>query len=133
MSSAGAVCASFTRFAPGGPRSYADNNDRATKKLEVVGGSHDDAPDSKLTPSLISVLGLRLLWALRRHDDRWGDLLSNTDAAARSFEAVQLGEENLPRRRWQRGASGSRPLPGSTRSTSSYVSGSVARTNLPSM
>ncbi len=89
------------------------------------------AINCRWTPSLISVLGLRL-WvcplACRLHDDRWGDLLLNTDAAARSFEAVQLGEENLSR--WQQGASGSRPLPGSL-STSSCVLGSAIekRTN----
>jgi hypothetical protein len=78
------------------------------------------------TPSLISVLGLRL-WVCPRtrrlHDDRWGALPPNTDAAARSFEADQL-EEVLPR--WQQGAPRSRPLP-ATLPGSSYVWGSATK------
>jgi hypothetical protein len=50
------------------------------------------------------------------------------DAAARSFEAAQLGEENPPR--WQQENAGSRPLPGDA--ISSFVLGSAKkRTNLP--
>jgi hypothetical protein len=66
----------------------------------------------------------------RLHDDRWGVLPFNTDAAARSFEAARLGEENLPR--WQQGDPRSQPLPNNGRSTSSYVLGSAisARTFL---
>ena len=103
---------------------------RAGCRAQASDGSH--ATSGRWTPSLISVLGLRL-WvcplARQLHDDRWGVLPSNTDAAARSFEAAQLEEENLPR--WQRGAPRSWPLPGNL-STSSYVSGSAKkRTNLP--
>jgi hypothetical protein len=95
-------------------------------------GSH--VTGCRRTPSLISVLGLRL-WRVcpltrRLHDDRWGVLPFNTDAAARSFEAARLGEENLPR--WQQGDPRSQPLPNNGRSTSSYVLGSAisARTFL---
>ena len=88
-------------------------------------GDGSRAMSCRWTPSLISVLGLRSLQeeACRLHDDRWGVLASNTNAAARSFEAVQL-EETLPR--WQQGAPRSRPLP-ATLSSSSYVLGSAMK------
>src|SRR5215204_2790541 len=71
----------------GGARSLA-NAFRMTKKV----GDISRPPSAESTPSLISVLGLRSLRARRRHDDRWGDLALNIDAAARSFGAVQLQE-----------------------------------------
>ena len=71
----------------GGARSLA-NAFRMTKKV----GDISRPPSAESTPSLISVLGLRSLRARRRHDDRWGDLALNIDAAARSFRAVQLQE-----------------------------------------
>jgi hypothetical protein len=90
----------------GGARSLA-NAFRMTKKV----GDISRPPSAESTPNLISVLGLRSLRARRRHDDRWGDLALNIDAAARSFRAVQLQEGNPPR--WQREPYRSRPLPGS--------------------
>jgi hypothetical protein len=52
---------------------------------------------SEVISSLISVLGLRLCCACRLHDDRWGALLLNVDAAARSFLTLSNPETN-PRR-----------------------------------
>src|SRR5215207_2132259 len=112
--------------------SVGGSRPRARVGCQTKSSDGSRAISGRWTPSLISVLGLRL-WvcplARQLHDDRWGVLPSNTDAAARSFEAVQLGEENLSR--WQQGAPGSRPLP-NTRSSSSCVLGSAKkRTNLP--
>jgi hypothetical protein len=110
----------------GGARSLAN----AFRKRKKVGGDGWPTPSTKLTPSLISVLGLRSLRARRRHDDRWGDLALNMDAAARSFRAVQFEEGDLLR--WQREPYRSRPLPGSC-STSSLPLGFARGTKMPSL
>lgn len=124
MSNADAVCTDSTRCLPGGSRLV--NAARRTKKLV---GDGLCATSAKLTPCLISVLGLRssmLCWARRLHDDRWGDLLLKMDAAARSFRAVQLGREVLL---VAAGDSRNQPLPSSF-STSSLSLGFAWRTNL---
>src|SRR5215207_11443450 len=71
----------------GGARSLANAFPKTKKVDDVL-----RAPSAESTPSLISVLGLRSLRARRLHDDRWGDLALNMDAAAQSFRAVQLQE-----------------------------------------
>src|SRR5215204_7015865 len=80
---------------------------------------------SGLTPCLISVLGPRSS-ACRLHDDRWGVLALNMDAAARSFSWLPSLETNTLRR--LQGTVGSRPLPGSN---SSLSLGCAQRTDLP--
>jgi hypothetical protein len=62
------------------------------------------------------VLGLRLC-ACRLHDDRWGALLLNVDAATRSFLTLPIPETN--HLRWQQGPVGSRPLPGNCSTSAS--------------
>src|SRR5215207_5763493 len=53
---------------------------------------------SEVISSLISVLGLRLCCACRLHDDRWGALALNVDAAARSFLTLSNPEQRNLRR-----------------------------------
>src|SRR5215208_5341335 len=72
--------------------SVGGSRSRARVGCQTKSSDGSRAISGRWTPSLISVLGLRL-WvcplARQLHDDRWGVLPSNTDAAARSFEAVQ--------------------------------------------